>query len=209
MTALSEILGINEFIKASKVAIPTGENKFTTLDKFLKKNKTLVYDLTLQADSNHVTIPCDILRDGGNYELLCVGKLVSGSYDIYLRINNNNNNIYYQCGFGYNFTGGTNDSTGNLWQGYRPNKDGCYICSGWFNGTNSRCSLKYNISMSQANDYTVITMENGRTYNSSSFIGLGNCQTSEPFANITSIDLLPGNGNGSFAAGTRFILRKL
>ena len=95
MTALSEILGINEFIKASKVAIPTGENKFTTLDKFLKKNKTLVYDLTLQADSNHVTIPCDILRDGGNYELLCVGKLVSGSYDIYLRINNITSPVFF------------------------------------------------------------------------------------------------------------------
>lgn len=39
MTALSEILGINKLINASNIGIKTNNGKYTTLDKFLKKNK--------------------------------------------------------------------------------------------------------------------------------------------------------------------------
>lgn len=169
----------------------------------------VIYDLTLQSDSNHVSIPCDILRDGGNYELLCIGRLVSGINDIYLRLNNDNSNVYYQSGFGYNFSGKTDDTTGSAWSGYRPNKDGFYVCASWFSEDYARCMIKYNISLLKKSDFPIITLQNGRTYNSNSLFGLASCQTSKTFENITSIDLLPANGNNSFAAGTRFILKKI
>lgn len=209
MTALSEILGINKLINAAKIGIKTKAGKYTTLDKYLKKYKNIIYDLTLQTDSNHVSIPCDILRDGGNYELWCIGRITSGQSDVSLRLNNVSNDIYYQSGFSYNFNGQNTDTTGTLWQGFRPAKNSFYICSGWYSNANSRGISKYTISLLKANDYPCMTLENNRTFTTFSVSGQASCQSSVSFENITSIDLLPTNGSNSFAVGTRFILRKL
>lgn len=209
MTALSEILGINKLINATKIGIKTKEGKYTTLDKYLKKDKKIVYDLTLQTDSNHVSIPCDILRDGGNYELWCIGRVTSGSTSIALRLNNKNEAIYYQSGFCYSFNGSETDTQGTLWQGFRPAKNSFYITSDWYSNNNSRGISKYTISLLKANDYPCITLENNRTFTTLSVNGQASCQSSVLFENITSIDLVPVTANINFAAGTRFILRKL
>lgn len=168
-----------------------------------------VFDMTLKQDSNHVTIPCDILHDGGAYELLCIGRLVSGKSDIFLRLNNNDENIYYQSGFNYNFTATTTDGQASVWQGYRPAKTGFYVGMNWCGDNICRNIAKYNIFLLKENDYPLISSVINRSFSGSSIDGQSSCQSSKAFENITSIDLFPDNGNGSFAAGTRFILTKI
>ena len=80
----------NQKLNANEIAVEISNNKFQRLDKFL--NSKIVYDHVLSTSESSVSIPCNLLQDGGIYEFIFIIQPtnVSSPSDYKMYFNDNN-----------------------------------------------------------------------------------------------------------------------
>ena len=165
----------------------------------------VIYDNTLTGDTNLISIPCNIINDGGIYKVYIIGQ-VTTTTDIQITINDLTSG-YFQSAVGGYISGATSssDKTGTNVVGWRPNK------SNWYYGlqfqTNFISVIKFDLILLEKNyyPYAIGTSSNSKVENP--FIYNINMQQSNTVSNITKINIKVGTGY--LKTGTRIIVKKI
>jgi hypothetical protein len=175
-------------------------------------NTKFVYDNTLTSNVSQITIPCDIIKDGGAYELCIIGNATSET-DLGFTLNNITTG-YFQTAQGQNYTNlnSSSDATGTYVAGFRPNK------SSWYYG----CALNPNyITIIKFNLYLDSTVGSSKRNKPFAEGRAVSCQVphsynfdlamqqSQTFDNITSINIKTITTSVSIESGTRITLKKI
>lgn len=203
LTTLSEILGINNFVKASKVAIPTGENKFTTLDKFLKK-QNIIFEKTLTSDSPTIVADgLDLIKDGMHYKFELIG---ASNTDSEIEIILNNINTYRSHIWGSYRTGGASGHTTTF---------GDYVLNstsiaGYLMTVNSAVPFRIVGDIFKLSaDSNLISYNSDYYYSNPYYTVLSKLSSHiDSDINLTKITIKQKNG-GDFRAGTKLVIRKI
>lgn len=202
----------NQKLSANEIAIEIGTNKFQRLDQFLKPK--IVYDQVLSTSKSSVSIPCDIVADGGIYEFIFIIQPTNtNSQSDYKMYFNDNNTIQYaenMFGASANLTAEGNLTQRAVYRGYQT-----MLGDYW----GSSIDLKVPIVLEgkimlvddvydNAKKLFVETKFNSIIHQSQVMI-FHNIISVNTISNLTKINLTQANTSVSnYGIGSRFILKK-
>lgn len=168
----------------------------------IPKYEKKVYEKILEADTSSISIPCDILSDGGHYKLVMLGKTTTKT-DLHITFNNDSSAVYYQSGINYSGTGTSSDSTLSGATAYRPARQYIYYGINFYSQGIGKLTMDIDFNENEKKPFYKWNMD--RTYSGDSLLGFGNGMTGSSVGdNITSIDI--ATGAGSISAGTKIQL---
>lgn len=178
------------------------ENKWL-FNGIIPRYENKVYEKVLTANTTSLSIPCDILKHGGHYRLVILGKTTART-DLEITFNNNKTDVYYQSGVYYTGSGTNGDGTLSGMTGYRPAKSRIYFGINFFNQGFGK--LEMNIHFDETDKKPFYKWNMDRTYSGDQMTGWGNGQVggSGIGNNITSINIAPVSG--SLAKGMKIQL---
>lgn len=203
MTALSELFGINKLINAAKIGVKTGEKKYTTLDKYLKK-QNIIFETVLTSDSPTIVADgLDLNADGLNYSFELIGNSATDSQ---IDIIFNDMNVYRTHAWGSN-KGNNTDGNTNAYGQYNTNNNSI---NGWLMTVNSAVPFRLAGNMFKLTaDSNLISYSLDYYYSNGYSTVLGKIVAhSDIDTNITKMIIKQRNG-GNFRAGTKLVIRKI
>lgn len=203
----------NQKLNANEIAIETENNKFQRLDKYIKRN--IVYDETLTSAQNSVSIPCDIVADGGAYEFIFIiqPNTTSPTSDYKMYFNDNNSIQYAVNMFGAQ---GSLTAEGNLTQiavyrGYQS-----MLGDYWHSSCDNRVPVVLEGKIMLVDDIydnskkLFIETKCNRMIHESQGLLFHNVISVNTITNLTKINLTEANTSTSnYGVGSRFILKRM